>query len=225
MMRWKKTFFHNLSRDGAISIFSVSIALILSACGNEGSHDDNTVDDDDLVTYPTVILKTGQTLSHNEYTGEVIPDVVKDDGFYQTGTARSYTHDDVHDIVSDDVTALMWQDDARVTQRSWLTSDNYEGGDYYDTSGDTATTYCSDLTLGGHEDWRLPHIKELESLINYEGPLIDSVFNNARARDIWSSTTYAGDPKGVWVMRAGASFPSNKSASINNTVWCVRDRN
>lgn len=93
------------------------------------------------------VLKTGQTLSYDESGIIVSNGSVKDDGYYQAGVARSYSRDG--DIVIDNTTGLQWQDTESV-QKQWLTQDNYDDGNCSDTSGDTATTYCEDFSLGGH---------------------------------------------------------------------------
>jgi hypothetical protein len=65
----------------------------------------------------------------------------------------------------------------------------------------SALSYCEGLSLGDHSDWRLPNIRELESLTDYTrfNPAIDkSFFPNASAAYYWSSTTSAGGPAGAW---------------------------
>ena len=64
--------------------------------------------------------------------------------------------------ISDASTGLMWQQD-----------DNGEGLDW-----EHALAYCSDLDLGGSGDWRLPNVKELQSIVDYSGsfPAIDNLF-------------------------------------------------
>ena len=57
------------------------------------------------------------------------------------------------DIVTDTDTGLQWQDNLDVVQRtvSW-----------YD-----AKKYCERLSLGGYDDWRLPTLRELEDLLDF----------------------------------------------------------
>ena len=88
----------------------------------------------------SLLKKTGQTQSYTDY----------DDGYYQKGVAPDYTRDDSKEIVTDKVTGLQWQDnsEAKTVSKNW--SD--------------AKSYCEALTLGGHNDWRLPTIEELESM-------------------------------------------------------------
>ncbi len=58
---------------------------------------------------------------------------------------------------------LQWQDTQTVL-KPWITQDNYKNNHFNDTSGDTATTYCNELTLTNFSDWRLPDAKELETI-------------------------------------------------------------
>ena len=106
-----------------------------------------------LAETPKSMLKaTGQTFSYNE-AGTIVTDgSVKDDGYYQRGVTTSYTRDDVNGTVTDNVTKLMWQDDATpVTTYTW----------------DAAHNHCSALTLDGYPDWRLPTRSELASIVDY----------------------------------------------------------
>jgi pimeloyl-ACP methyl ester carboxylesterase len=92
--------------------------------------------------------------------------------------------DNGNGTVTDSKTGLMWQ--------------QAEPG--YMTWG-SALSYCEDLSLGGHSDWRLPNIKELESITDDTrlNPAIDTnFFPNAVASNYWSSTTSADGPDGAW---------------------------
>ena len=54
--------------------------------------------------------------------------------------------------ITDNETGLMWQQDDESTERS-----------FHDALG-----YYLSLTLGGHSDWRLPSLEELESLLSLD---------------------------------------------------------
>ena len=90
--------------------------------------------------------------------------------------------------------------DGTVTDNSTgLTWQQAEPG--YMTWG-SALSYCEGLSLGGHSDWRLPNVKEHESLLvdTKSGHVIDTTyFPNASESGYWTSTTYAGDPHEAWV--------------------------
>ena len=94
------------------------------------------------------------------------------------GKSRFETRDD---IVLDRLTGLMW---SRTTlpggRKSW--SD--------------AKAAASSMTLGSHTDWRLPTVRELLSLVDYErhDPAIDTTMFQCESAWYWSSTPYAPSP-------------------------------
>ena len=69
---------------------------------------------------------------------------------------------------------------------------------------ETALSYCENLVFPenqGYDDWRLPNINELQSLVDYSkhNPAIDRYyFPIAESSDYWSSTTYSDDTGSAW---------------------------
>ena len=68
--------------------------------------------------------------------------------------ANDFT-DNGDDTVTDEATGLMWQQ-----------ANGSEGSDLQFSWRD-ALGYCEDLSLAGHDDWRLPDVKELQSIVEY----------------------------------------------------------
>jgi len=162
---------------------------------------------------------TGErTACFEEYTG----------GFPDTGQTTSYTttYGEDHDYtsanspatcdpsftnnldgtVTDHCTGLMWQQ-ATGSTMDW----------------ETALTFCEGATTADYTDWRLPNIKELQSIVNYEtySPAAFSEFSTA-SDYYWSSTTYAGysDFACYVAFANGLVDAGGKPASVY--VRCVR---
>lgn len=168
------------------------------------------------------VLKTGQVKSYDAEGNIIANDSARDDGHYRAGKARSYSRNG--DVVTDNVTGLEWQDDVDSVQKPWVTQANYDAGNYDDTSGDTATTYCSDLSLddGG---WRLPTIEELETLRDlgrYNPAVTEGVFQHISSDYYWSSTTNANYTSLAWFVVFNYGYSNYYSKGSSNYVRCVR---
>ena len=145
------------------------------------------------------VLQTGQTQSYDAEGIVVTDGSIKDDGYYQAGVSRSYSRDG--DIVIDNATGLQWEDNESIVKR-WVLAENYNGNDS-NTSGDTATTYCEEFTLGDYEDWRLPSVQELHTIINSAETLPavnNGVFTNIASTYYWTSTSYFDFPYAAFML-------------------------
>lgn len=117
---------------------------------------------------------------------------------------RDYERDYENNIVIDHVSGLMWQDHEAVR---------------YDFSG--AEAYCSDLSLGGFTDWRLPNSKELWYLVDltHEDPAIDPIFEFVESDLYWSDHTNNLRHVNFENGYTGRSYYGDKES---NYVKCVR---
>ena len=128
------------------------------------------------------------------------------------GQCLASFHDNGNGTVSDTSTGLMWQQD---TARD-------EWGDYDYMTWEEALDYCEVLSLGGHTDWRLPNIKELDSLVDLSryNPAINTFyFPNTLASTYWSSTTY---PYHAWYMHFDYGYDNWFNKSSTSYVRAVR---
>ncbi len=138
----------------------------------------------------------------------------------------------IDEIFIEEDTGLMWQDDedAKSITKPWVTLSNSWNYMYDDTSGDTATTYCENLSLGGYYDWRLPTKYELLSL-SYQKYELSNVEEYSY---YWSSSeveSYIIEESGNWAetfeyaymvdFDYGVDYQDYKD--IENFVRCVRE--
>jgi len=142
----------------------------------------------------STLKKTGQTQSYLKF----------DDGYYKAGVSHSYTRDDIKEVVLDNVSGLMWQDniELKTIQKNWK----------------DAMSYCNSLSLGGFSNWRLASIEELGGIVNYSLKLyISPIFKNITP-NYWSSSSKSTSL--VWYIYNGVENPVDKQNL--NYIRCVR---
>jgi len=120
--------------------------------------------------------------------------------------------DNGNGTITDILTNLVWQ---KVPYKDSLTWED-------------ALKYADTLTLAGVSKWRLPNIKELQS-INDEGLINPSVntifFTNIGVKKYWTSTTLPNQTTKAWYMETqyGVTTYDNKTSKLS--VFCVRGGN
>ena len=168
--------------------------------------------------YACFLPKTGQTNSYLD----------GDDGEWQKGISWPVprftigTGTDGTNLVTDNMTGLMWARNANMWGNiSWT----------------NAITNCNSLVYGGHDDWRLPNLKELYSLIRcgYSSPAVPNTsgtgkcthndpFINVQNERHWTSSAYGSSPSstvlGVF-MGSGIVYSIDKATEMRYT-WPVR---
>jgi hypothetical protein len=147
---------------------------------------------------PAGLPVTGQTKCFDDAWAEIpcdSADFPGQDGFYRAGCrGEGRFVDNLDGTVTDTCTGLMWQQD---------TVDPNRTGTYDENDGLTwqgALKYCEGLSFAGHDDWRLPNVRELRSILDYGRriPCIDPIFG-AESRWYWSSTTNADVTDSAWL--------------------------
>jgi hypothetical protein len=94
---------------------------------------------------------------------------------------------------------------------------------FYTWSG--ALAYCEGLSLGGFSDWRLPNIKELQTLVDDReySPAIDTTaFPATPLSYFWSSSPFANNATSAWVVWADDGHTYTWTMTNVNRVRCVR---
>ncbi len=158
------------------------------------------------------VPKTGQTTSYR----------AGDDGAYGKGVAWpdprfTVTANGTDEVVTDNMTGLMWVKEPHALN-------NNSGTTWWEPAID----FCNALEFAGHSDWRLPNVRELQSLIDYgnHSPAVPSghPFAGVRSGDYWSSSG-SGRPRTAWLvlLRYGNVYTTRVTSHHGGgSVWPVR---
>ena len=123
--------------------------------------------------------------------------------------AGSFT-DNGNGTVTDGATGLVWQRRDDNKKRSWT----------------GALAYCEeDVNLAGKIDWRLPNIRELRSIVDYEkyNPAIDATFfPDTDSWYYWSSTSRTDFTGNAWYVDFDDGDVFHHFRSDGYYVRCVR---
>jgi hypothetical protein len=118
-------------------------------------------------------------------------------------------------VVIDKTTQLMWQRDLQRCSPSNLTC-----------TWDEAVTYCSDLKLAGHEDWRVPTPIELLSIMDVEisNPALDAtLFPETPGVGFWSASRAHDNPDTeAWYVNGYHASVDTTPMTRPNRARCVR---
>jgi len=161
-------------------------------------------------SFTYVVKKTGQSVSYDSEGEEI--GYLPDDGFFQLGKEPIYTR--ASQSVIDELTHLQWQNnnDVSTKTKSWS----------------EAKIYCDALVLDGYDDWRLPTLMELTTLVDYShtGPAINrEYFYNVSddQRWYWSASSFKEHDENGWCVDFVMGKQSYFYKENPNHLRCVRD--
>ena len=128
---------------------------------------------------------------------------------YSTTFSVSHFTDQGNGTIKDNYTGLTWQKIQSPDTMSW----------------EEALAYAQSLSLAGKTDWRLPNVKELQSLndVKLINPSFDkNYFTNVLTGTYWSSTTMYFTPSVAWDINVQYGIVSYDDKTLKENVLLVR---
>ena len=114
--------------------------------------------------------------------------------------------------VTDNLTGLMWTKDANQGQGTVQWTNALNG--------------AADCNAGGYNDWRLPSVQELHSLVDYgrSRPALplNHPFLNIQNNYYWSSNTYAPITGNAWTVHLYIGFVDLNNKVNDYYAWYCR---
>lgn len=168
------------------------LALLIGGCNSSSTSTieaTETTEDSTSTVLSYVVVDTMESECYN-ITGEVVEcgsDLLGQDAEYLTTEASYEFYDTDETAVLDNNTGLIWE--------RMQSNEQYVFNE--------AAEYCEAQTTGGYDEWRIPTIKELYSLADFDGdlnsliPYIDTRYfdfeyaSMAFATQFWSSSVYS----------------------------------
>jgi hypothetical protein len=151
------------------------------------------------------------------------------DGSYRMGQARSYTKltdggielpdwSEEWSMVRDNATGLVWEMKNPANQNNSYTWDD-------------AKKYCEDLVHGHYEDWRLPTVEEISTLVDagvaYPGPAVDAAYfpymiGGIGGYGYWTSKSVLMLEDRAWAIRFSDGILNCDDINLFDLVVAVR---
>lgn len=128
---------------------------------------------------------------------------------YSTTFSVSHFTDNGDGTVTDHFTGLVWQRNGSPDTMTWEQALQYGGG----------------MSLGGRTDWRVPNVKELQSLndVRLALPSFDrTFFPGVSSGSYWSSTSMHLTPSVAWDINADYGIVSYHDKTVQEHVLLVR---
>ena len=150
---------------------------------------------------------TGQTVHYSTAAG--------DDSDYKPATTQPSYTDNADGTTTDNRTGLMWAKDGSAA--------GCNGG--VTAIWEDAITACEDLTFAAYDDWRLPNIKDLQSIVDYsrQSPSINPTYFLNTQSFYWSSTSYVpNSANSAWGVAFTNGFINTGGKASIYSVRCVR---
>ena len=84
--------------------------------------------------------------------------------------------------------------------------------------------YARSLCLEGKKDWRLPSLRELESLLDrtHYRPVMRAEIPFQDTLSYWSSTTFGAEGKNAWMVMFGGAYVLSYYKTNKYHIRCVR---
>ncbi len=228
------------------TIQMVALLTILVGCGgnNETKNNDSTSDIFQATPTPTQATPTPT---------QATPTPTPTQATTTPSSLTKFTRDSIKQVVIDNKQQIMWQDDigAKKTKACWLTDpdfldcqagmpqqhrpscDNHNSRETCNVGFTplpryTAYQECYNLILGGYNDWHVPTVSDLSSIVDTsreKAPFINPIFENTTSLQYWSSTSIDRRESLAWVIFFGNREASYVKFDKNTEVGirCVRD--
>lgn len=150
-----------------------------------------------------------RTKKSESYAGGLLVMAVRGEAYFANNFA-----DNGNGTLTDVSTGLTWHQELNDDEVTW----------------EDALDYCENLTIAGYDDWRLPNVNELQSIVDYKkaNPSVDGmlpVISGDFAGSYWSSTTASSSV--VYALTIdfnnGETGEEMKTHDFSALVRCVRD--
>ena len=117
--------------------------------------------------------------------------------------------DNNNGTITDNITGLIWQKSPYTDTLSW----------------EQALAYADTLSLAGTSDWRLPNIKELQSIndVTLINPSLNTnFFITGGTKKYWSSTSITNQSTRAWYLNAQFGITTYDAKTVKHNLICVK---